>query len=199
MSDVLLDWQSLLILNHQRLFGTVQRVDGKEGPELACRGWPGVGSGWRHILDRLCQRIEAATASEPAATFEFVQIKEKYGTLRAYDWSSGLSPAAELAVDTAIELAEARSAFVCEKCGERGHLWDDHGWYRTACDEHGKGRPLPPKPGRAGIGIITQYVGDRRLVTARRYDFDRDAFTPIAVPADYDAESGRWRDEQDES
>jgi hypothetical protein len=199
MSDVLLDWRSLLILNHQRLFGTVQRVDGKEGTELACPGWPGVGSGWRHILERLCQRIEAAIASEPAVSFRFLQIKEKFGTLRAYHRSSGLSPAAELAVDTAIELAEARSAFVCEQCGQRGHLWNDHGWYRTACDEHGQGRPLPPKPGRAGIEIGCHYVEDRRLVTARRYDFDRDAFTPIEVPADYDVERGCWRDELDES
>lgn len=197
MSDVLLDWRSLLILNHQRLFGTIKRVDGKEGTELVCRGWPSVGSGWRQILERLCQRVEAAISPEPAASVEFVQIKEKFATLRAYHWSSGLSSAAELAVDTAIELAEARSAFVCEQCGKRGHLWDDHGWYRTACDEHGEGRPLLPAPGHAGIEIRYHYVGDRRVVTARRYDFDRDAFTPIAVPADYDVESGRWRDEDE--
>jgi hypothetical protein len=198
MSDVLLDWRSLLILNHQRLFGAVRQIDGKEGTELVCRGWPSVGSGWRHILERLCQRVEAAIASEPAARVEFVQIKEKFATLRAYHWSSELSPAAALAVDTAIELAEARSAFVCEQCGQRGHLWDDHGWYRTACDEHGEGRPLAPKPDHVGIEIREHYVGDRRVVTARRYDFDRDAFTPIAVPADYDVERGCWRDEQDE-
>lgn len=198
MSDVLLDWRSLLVLNHPRLFGNVRRVDGREGTELACAGWPSVGTGWRHILDRLCQRVEASIASERAASFRFVQIKEKFGTLRAYHCSSGLSAAAALAVDTATDLAEARSAFVCEQCGHRGHLWDDHGWYRTACDEHGDGRPLPPKPGRAGIEIRHQYVDDRRLVTARRYDFDRDAFTPIEVPAEYDVERWCWRDEADE-
>ena len=137
-----------LLLDHPRLFGTIVRVEGEEAGVFACPGWPSVGPGWRQILERLCQRVEAAIASEPAATFEFVQIKEKFGRLRAYQQSSGLSSAAELAVDTARELAEARSAFVCEVCGRRGHLWDDYGWYCTACDDHGDGRPHSPKPSR---------------------------------------------------
>jgi hypothetical protein len=199
MSDVLLDWRSLLVADHPRLFGTIVRVEGEEGALLGCAGWPNVGPGWRQILERLCRRVEAAIASEPAATFAFVQIKEKFGRLRAYQQSSRLSSAAELAVDTARELAEARSAFICEVCGRRGHLWDDHGWYRTACDDHGQGRPLAPKPGRAGIEISRHYVGNRSFVTARRYDFDRDAFTSIAVPVDYDVERRRWRDERDDS
>lgn len=97
------------------------------------------------------------------------------------------------------DLAEARSAFVCQKCGRRGHLRDDHGWYRTACDEHGEGRPLPSRPARAGVEIRRDYIGDRRLMTARRYDFERDAFTPIELPSDYDVERACWRDEVDES
>lgn len=120
--NVLLDWHSLLLLDHPRLFGTIVRVEGEEAGVFACPGWPSVGPGWRQILERLCQRVEAAIASEPAATFEFVQIKEKFGRLRAYQQSSGLSSAAELAVDTARELAEARSAFVCEVWPPRSSL-----------------------------------------------------------------------------
>lgn len=199
MSDLLLDWRSLLVIKHPSLFGKVRRVDGKEGTELTCAGWPSVGSGWHYLLERLCGRVEAAIASEPMARFEFLQIKEKFGTLSAYHWYADLSPAAQLAADAALDLAEARSAFMCERCGRRGHLWDDTVWYRTACDEHGEGRPLPPKPGRSGIEIRHQYIGDRRIVTARLYDFDRDAFTPIEVPSDYNVERGCWRDETGES
>ena len=43
-------------------------------------------------------------------------------------------------------LRHARHSYA--RCGRRGHLWDDYGWYCTACDDHGDGRPHSPKPSR---------------------------------------------------
>ncbi len=59
------------------------------------------------------------------------QIKEKFGTLRIYTEN----------IDTTsytygvIDMAEAMSCKICEKCGKPGKLYMK-GWHKTLCEEH---------------------------------------------------------------
>jgi len=59
----------------------------------------------------------------------FTQIKEKFGTLRIY--TSQLDPY----IEGMIEMAEDMSEHICEKCGNKGRLYNIN-WHKTLCDTH---------------------------------------------------------------
>ncbi|MEX3963340.1 hypothetical protein AB4Y42_14145 [Paraburkholderia sp. EG286B] len=84
--------------------------------------------GWYDLLDALCMKLQQATKNG-APQVVVSQVKEKFGRLRFYasgpsDEQTGM-----------IELAEAMSARLCERCGNRGTLIQT-GWMRTRCPEH---------------------------------------------------------------
>ena len=62
--------------------------------------------------------------------FEFTQIKEKFGTLRAYFY-----PYFE-ELDDIVDKYEKISANTCEVCGKPGELKSDGYWLMTRCEEH---------------------------------------------------------------
>ena len=119
----------------------------------AVEGSPECGAGWRDVLERACTRIRSAL-QDHGGSFRFTQIKEKYGSARLY-WEGTLSKEAKAEIEEAIDLAEARSACTCEHCGKRGRLLDRGGWLATACDEHGRGEPVPD---RAGFETFTSFA-----------------------------------------
>jgi hypothetical protein len=169
MAHVVEDWRIALIEAHPNLF---QPPAGR--PEAA-RGYPTCGDGWRDLLERACDRIEAALAG---GTFGASQIKEKFGSLRFY-WHGEVSAEAMAGITEAIELAEARSACTCEECGEEGRLHLDGGTYMTRCAAHAKGRPVPAEPGRETVRIVrTATRGGFRRVP-RRYDRATDSFVDV--------------------
>ncbi|WP_247461849.1 hypothetical protein [Bradyrhizobium sp. 62] len=140
-------------------------------------GYPECGEGWRDLLQRCCVRIEHLLDEDDQ--FHFTQIKEKYGSLRAY-WTGRLSPEASARVEEAIDLAEARSACTCEVCGAAGRLHDRGGWLATACAEHADGDPVPVRPGCENLHIVRKMVeGGTRIVSCRRYDREADAFVDV--------------------
>lgn len=100
-----------------------------------------AGDGWEPLLRRLCQQLLELPGPVP----RFVQIKEKFGLLRAY-----LRDATEAHAQLAIE-AERESATICEDCGEPGslHRKTPGVWIRTLCrtcaDQRGFA-PWPPTP-----------------------------------------------------
>lgn len=91
--------------------------------------------GWFDILYSLCvviqQHIENGhwQYDEP---YRFMQIKEKYGTLRVYD--SGFDDF----IAGAIRVAETMSYVTCESCGAPGKLCCATGgyWLKTLCRQH---------------------------------------------------------------
>lgn len=92
------------------------------------------GDGWKDLLFRLSEKIEAEILTFPEEmrkAFYVEQVKEKYGTLRFY--MSGETDS----MSTAIAIAEEESAVTCEVCGKPGVL-RGHCWLYTACDEHTK-------------------------------------------------------------
>jgi hypothetical protein len=58
------------------------------------------------------------------------QVKEKFGGLRFY-----INEGSDEIYDRLIK-AERESYHICEKCGEKGELRNDNGWYLTLCENH---------------------------------------------------------------
>lgn len=82
--------------------------------------------GWYDILYNLCSKI-MKTNPELLIEFRFVQIKEKFGTLRVY---------ANFSIDEIDELireAEKESAKTCELCGAKGKIRHKGTWLKTLC------------------------------------------------------------------
>ena len=85
------------------------------------------GDGWYGILRAACNRIASHEEYAGVKTFQFTQIKEKYGTLRLYHYGG------DSFCEGVVSMAEAMSAMTCERCGERGRP-NDGGWISTLCE-----------------------------------------------------------------
>lgn len=94
------------------------------------------GNGWLNLLDDMCQEIQEVIQNKypdfktSKFPFEFLQIKEKYGILRAYP-NFGNDE-----VFNIIDKYEGESYNVCEICGMKGKFRDLNGWYQILCDKH---------------------------------------------------------------
>ena len=87
--------------------------------------------GWANLLRELCVKI-----TEIDKEVYFVQLKEKFGQLRAY--TSGVSSENYDKIHDLIREAENKSSTICEDCGKPGELRNDLGWIRTLCQDHYK-------------------------------------------------------------
>ena len=83
---------------------------------------PAIGKGWHALLLELTATLAKV---DPAARYTF--IKQKCGGLSVF-----ITRGNQAARD-AIAEAEAKSATICECCGEAGTLLARMGWYRTLC------------------------------------------------------------------
>jgi hypothetical protein len=169
MAHVVKDWRIALIEAHPNLFHP------PAGRPEAARGYPTCGDGWRDLLERACDRIEAAL---DGGTFGAWQIKEKFASLRFY-WHGEVSAEAMAGITEAIALAEARSACTCEECGEEGGLYCHGGVYMTRCAAHAKGRPVPAEPGHENVHVVRIATPDGFRRVPRRYDRAADSFVDV--------------------
>ncbi len=108
--------------------------------------------GWADLLFEMASRVESL---EPGPDFAFTQVKEKFGTLRAYATVTcrGVDPSrgpgavtgAVRGVGDIVDAFESVSAAICENCGGPGTLRKSRpgNWFHVACDEHARG----PKAG----------------------------------------------------
>lgn len=87
--------------------------------------------GWYELLYNLCTELVKIDKE-----VYFVQLKEKFGQLRAY--TSGVSSENYDKIHDLIEEAENKSATICEDCGKPGELRNDLSWIRTLCQDHYK-------------------------------------------------------------
>jgi hypothetical protein len=167
-------WQSQLVARYPALFN--QEIHGR----VIAPGYPSVGDGWRDLVETAVGRIATAVAAAPQGSLKLGQIKEKFATLRIYlDRRRALSDQTNAAIDEAIELAEARSACTCETCGAEGRLFKSGGWFVTACDAHGKGKPVSKHSGVENLHITHRLVDGKRVVRARRYIRATDSFEEV--------------------
>jgi len=101
--------------------------------------------GWFGIIWKMCediekvlhggnrQKIEEVEAKlDHKRYFEFIQIKEKFGTLRVYHEGSYPQELVQHVRDI-ISRAEAESRVTCEECGRPGKTRNDR-WIKTLCD-----------------------------------------------------------------
>ena len=152
-------------------------------------GFPTVGDGWQDLLERALKRFAAAVAREPAGSFQIVQIKEKFATLRLYFHGRQLSKralaeyrrgdrAGRGAVGlhlrgmrrrgTAVQAQRLVSHALPAPCGRR-----------TGPDPTGMGQSQHRADGLRGkVGVLS----------CRRYDRERDVFVEAPVPPDFDDE-----------
>lgn len=84
-----------------------------------------VGDGWYPLIKELIEDLINLGWDKQTC-----QVKEKFGGLRFYI-NTGSDE-----IYHRISKAEKDSYEICEKCGEKGQLRTDIGWYRTLCDEH---------------------------------------------------------------
>lgn len=180
---VVTDWRTRLVHDLPRLFPDARMIRTSRGPALSCSGWPDVPDGWRSVVETACRRLDAVVADEPGAELVALDMKEKYGTLRVTISGLGLGADAEELVTLAIDLAEARSAHVCDTCGRRGRLSVRGGWYATRCGEHAEGYE-PVRARHDGLEVTTTFVDGEPLRSARRYDPITDKFVPAPLPDD---------------
>lgn len=81
----------------------------------------------REYLDAKIKASEEHVVSEKQDLPIFVQIKQKWGTLRVYSSNNNDR------TDGIIALAERLSSFICEQCGNSGKLQDTK-WRRSLCE-----------------------------------------------------------------
>ncbi|MFC3693244.1 hypothetical protein ACFOWB_13555 [Chenggangzhangella methanolivorans] len=108
------DWHQRMVADFPELFAP--------GFGFECLG------GWRFLLREMCKRIMLLAPEDREWTM-FSQVKEKFGTLRAYH-------AGGPRVDEIVDWAEEASERTCDVCGRPGSLRNSGGWYATRCDDH---------------------------------------------------------------
>lgn len=88
------------------------------------------GDGWYQIIYVMCKCIDSYV-KEKNIDYEFIQIKEKFGTLRIYD-NGG-----DDFIKTIISMVEFMSSVICEVTGRPGKLYcsSSSSWFKTLCKE----------------------------------------------------------------
>ena len=101
-----------------------------------------IHDGWFSIIYELSKKLEdiynkfpenkrkAFESENSEQKFIFLQIKEKFGGLRAYFGTL------DDEVDAAIAEAETKSFKTCEMCGQPGKAESVYGWSKTLCKAH---------------------------------------------------------------
>lgn len=100
--------------------------DFRGDPTKTCLAWGlDINDGWADLFESLCENINSLKPSD----FCFIQVKEKFGGLRAYH-SGGDERISKL-----IMIAEEESYRICERCGSRNQVGTrGRGWIVTLCD-----------------------------------------------------------------
>jgi hypothetical protein len=115
-----------------------------------------IAPGWVAIVEGLCAQIDDALAGTEKPAVRFVQIKEKFGGLRAYlnvaplrvdvfgadgerlsgHLGHGAVPDIFSRLAPFVRDAEEKSLRTCDTCGAPGRLRTDRDWFRTLCEAH---------------------------------------------------------------
>ena len=96
----------------------------------SCMPWGfECGDGWFFIIDKLCSQLQWDIDHNKQPQLEFIQVKEKFGSLRLYN--SGATEQQE----GMISLVEYLSNFICEDCGSTDNVKQSKGWIYTRCEK----------------------------------------------------------------
>ena len=118
------EWQVALYKKYPKLFGQ----HGKSMKET-CMCWGiSVGIGWLPIIELLCESMQRYVDVHKIDQIEFVQIKEKYGTLQIY------TNYHDEIIQELINTAERLSEKICEECGSVVNVTSEGGYILTLCE-----------------------------------------------------------------
>src|SRR5690554_7389993 len=92
------------------------------------------GDGWCELIETLCARLNTILQEEPDALINVKQVKAKFGVLRFYYALNGANDEMAVSIRQAVNLAEAASKNICERCGYPGSVETNAGWLRALCD-----------------------------------------------------------------
>lgn len=95
--------------------------------------------GWFQTFAQLCDDIDV-TLGENKHGFHWIQLKEKFGVVRAYyQLEPGFSDREPVLREKLMELkntAEARTSRICASCGDPGKVDPKTGWLIALCPMH---------------------------------------------------------------
>lgn len=91
--------------------------------------------GWFPIVTGLCVEIDRVLGDDRLA-FHWVQIKEKFGTLRLHFDLQGAPEPLRKSLQALVSQAGSESARCCMVCGEPARLSYQGGWMVTVCEVH---------------------------------------------------------------
>ena len=116
------------------LFSTYSNLfepeDYRSSPEKSCMYWGfECGDGWASLIENMLKEVDEVVKRKSIKNFFFEQIKQKFGSLRAY--YSVCDEEINVIVDKYEEISER----TCEICGKEGKL-NSNGWIECLCDEH---------------------------------------------------------------
>jgi hypothetical protein len=98
-----------------------------------------VGPGWQPIilaLNKICKKLDSG--------HKIVQIKEKFGGLRYYYYSSGdLEDDVSESIYTLVSFVETICYLMCENCGSTQNVSTEGQWLKTKCDNCQKLAKVP--------------------------------------------------------
>jgi hypothetical protein len=86
------------------------------------------GDGWYAIIENACEAIAKRCEEQEINGFAFVQIKEKFGTLRMY------ANGEDEYISEVIARAESQSGETCERCSDAGTRNTEGYWISTLCE-----------------------------------------------------------------
>lgn len=121
------DKQDYLFLKYPKLF---RQKDLPMSQTCLCWGIE-CSSGWFNLIDNMCRELQEL-CDKTDEKVEFVQVKEKFGGLRAYTGS--VSEKISNEVRAIIAKYEELSFKTCEICGKEGKCRQKRGWYNAICE-----------------------------------------------------------------
>jgi hypothetical protein len=117
--------QSEIIKKYPELFGEPP-YDPKE--TLIAFGLE-VSEYWLPILEKGFAKISEEVKKNNLTDYKIIQVKEKFGTLRIYDYNGTQE------IHNIIEDMEKECMTICEKCGSPEGKFRHNGWMRITCDK----------------------------------------------------------------
>lgn len=140
-----------------------------------------VGDGWHGIVGAMLSSMTDVLRVTPGSMIKIDRIETKYGGMRVSVSGLAMDDAVRAEIEDAAELAEARSSYTCEFCGDNGRLRESRlGWQVTTCELHAGDATVIDSNDRSGLFVRRAFDGNRvAIVRCRRYVRSHDRFIDV--------------------
>ncbi len=145
---------------------------------LALKSYVEIHDGWLGIVDKFLASVTEILP--PDGEFRVTEIREKFAVMRLRYHIDNVSKDIKNAISEARILAESRSYYTCDQCGNRGDLREDLDFFTIRCKEHAydHNQNFLERSAEGHYFLLP----DPNTGGGRRYDPDLDDFVPEDVP-----------------